>query len=102
MLIRGEQRRHAEIDDLPESIFSRCGWNSGVELLDGLAQAKGQHHLAVTGPLGMGAVVRQIGAVTVRIAHVDQPREGFLFELVFGHRAPPVSPLRIGTSARLM
>ena len=87
MPVGGQQRRNAQVEHLRERIVPR-GWrNAGVQPLDRRAQPPGQQHLPEVAPFRRLAVGRQVGTVGVAVAHILQPGQGFLFELVFGHAA---------------
>lgn len=84
--IGGEQGGVSEIHHLADRIFARRGRNRRIESAHGSAQALEEQHLAVIGALRRVAVGRDVRPVERRITHLLQPAEGFLFELVFGHR----------------
>ncbi len=80
-----KQGRNAEVHYPGNGVFASSSRDAGVKAFDGFAQAKRQHHMAVVGPLGVGAVVSDAIAAVHRIAQLGQPAQRFLFELVFGH-----------------
>ena len=81
-----QQGWNAKVQYPLQGVFTGTGGNVGVQALDGFAQAKRQHHLAIVGTLGVGAIVGDVVAGVDRIAQLGEPAQGFLFELVFGHR----------------
>ena len=82
-----QQGGDAQIRDALDGVFAGSHWNAGIQAVDGFAQPEGEDNLAVVGTLGGRTVEGDVGAVAVGIAHVLQPGQGFLFELVFGHFA---------------
>ena len=84
-----QQGWDAQVSDLLDSIFTSCNRNARVQAVDGFAQPERQDNLAVVGTLGRRTIEGDVGAVAVGVAHVLQPGQGFLFELVFGHCAIP-------------
>ncbi|MND92329.1 hypothetical protein D3C80_844830 [compost metagenome] len=81
----------AQLEHLLEGIFARSQWHLGVELDHGDAQALDQDYLTVVVTLRAFAVIGDSRPVQVGVAHICQPAEGFLFQLVFGHTtSPPV------------
>ena len=97
-----QQHRRAQLQHLLERVVARRIRHAGIQPVDGRTQALRQHHLPVTRTFRCRAIVRDVGAVAVGVAHVVQPSQCFLFELVFGHRVPPALPCKMGASAWLM
>ena len=88
-LVGRQQRGDAEVQHLLERVVAGGSGNVGVEPEDRFAQAKRQQHLPIAGPLGRRAVVGDVRAVAVGVAHVLQPGQGLLLELVFGQYPLP-------------
>jgi len=69
-IVGRHQGWNADVNDLLQGVFTRSGGDAWVQSLDGLAQSKGQYHLAVVGTLWGGAVVRDVGAAVNGIAQL--------------------------------
>ena len=83
--VGGQQHRSAQVHHLLDGIFTRCLRHVGVQRRNSLAEPLDQQHLAVVAAFGGAAIRRKLRAKPVLVAHVGQPAQGLLFELVFGH-----------------
>ncbi|MNL34216.1 hypothetical protein D3C87_1561790 [compost metagenome] len=77
--------RQAQFEHLLERIFACDQRHLGIEPGHGAAQALDQDYLTVVVTLRALAVIGDSRPVQVGVAHLCQPAEGFLFQLVFGH-----------------
>ena len=80
-----QQRRDAEVEHAAQCILAGRGGHLRVQARDRIAQAAGQHHLAVVGALRVGAVVCDVRSRYGPRSPARTASPGFLFELVFGH-----------------
>ena len=83
--VRRQQYRRPQVHHLLHRIVMRHLRHGGVQRSNGLTQALDQQHLPVVAALGCGPIGCQIRPVAVLVAHVCEPAQGLLFELVFGH-----------------
>ena len=83
--VRRQQHRRAQVHHLLYRVVTRRLRHVGVQRGHGPAQPIQQQRLAVVAALGRAAIRRQLRPIPVLPAHVGQPAQGLLFELVFGH-----------------
>ena len=79
MPVGRQQRRDAQVHDLLEGVLAHGGRDTGVEPVDGLAQAKRQQRLPVIGALGCWSIVCDVRAVAMGVADIGQPAQRLLF-----------------------
>lgn len=81
------------------------GWRHlRVQAPQGCAQSALEHHLAIVGPFGLGAIGGQLRTEGVAIAVLPKPFDGLLFQMVFGDRSHRCSQacLRVAIGAELL
>ena len=80
-----QQRRGIEIDHLRQRIFTRHQRHGGVEPGNRLPQALAQQHLLELLTPRVIRIGGHIVATLHAIAHLGQPPQHLLFQLIFGH-----------------
>ena len=74
-----EQRLYAQVQRLLKRIVPRRCRHAGVQPVNRRAQPLGQSNIAVASALRRRPVMRHVGAIGMRVAHLGQPGEGLAF-----------------------